>query len=157
MGNICSKSASDSETHGMEDTCPRGESSSVEHMDSQLTQNQIVRLATAISADNMAAIAEGYMDISPEIVKNTRRDANNSETFIRDIIRHWAYRNPENQLQVSRPKKLLFYHSICQAFPKRLNIMTILVCRAYAMMCPAPSIHFAGLWGIAPFYPFTIT
>ena len=68
-----------------------------------VTRKQIVRLAAAISADNMESIAEGYMDISHETVKNIRRDASNSEAFIRDIIRHWAYRNPENQVEVSGP------------------------------------------------------
>ena len=67
----------------------------------QLTRRQIVRLGAAISADAMESIAEGYMDISPETVKNIRRDASNSEAFIRDIIRYWAYRNQENQVEVS--------------------------------------------------------
>ena len=35
-----------------------------------LTRKQIVRLAAAISADNMAAIAEGYMDIDDATIKN---------------------------------------------------------------------------------------
>ena len=69
----------------------------------QLTRRQIVRLGRAISADNMESIVEGYMDISNETVKNIKRDASNSEAFTRDIIRHWAYRNPENQVEVSGP------------------------------------------------------
>ena len=67
----------------------------------QLTNRQIVRLAAAISADNMTSIAEGYMDISPETVKNIRRDAGDSQAFNRDILRIWANSNPENQIQVS--------------------------------------------------------
>ena len=66
----------------------------------QLTRKQIVRLAAAISADNMESIAEGYMDISDETIKNIRRDASNSEAFNRDVIRHWMYRNPEHQVEV---------------------------------------------------------
>ena len=66
----------------------------------QLTNKQIVRLASAISAENMGSIAEDYMDISHETVKNIRCDASNSEAFIRDIIRHWMYRNPEHQAKV---------------------------------------------------------
>ena len=58
-----------------------------------VTRKQIVRLAAAISADNMAAIAEGYMNISPETVKNLRRDASNSEAFNRDVLRYWTNKN----------------------------------------------------------------
>ena len=67
----------------------------------QLTRKQIVRLAPSISADNMESIAEGYMDIDPETIKNIRRDASNSEAFNRDVIRYWSYKNPENQVKVS--------------------------------------------------------
>ena len=67
----------------------------------QLTNKQIVCLAAAIPADNMESISEGYMNISHETVKNIRRDASSSEVFIRDIIRHWMYRNPEHQVEVS--------------------------------------------------------
>ena len=66
----------------------------------QLTNRQIVRLAAAISADNMTSIAEGYMDISPAIVKNIRRDESNSEAFNREIIRYWMNKNPNNQVKV---------------------------------------------------------
>ena len=66
----------------------------------QLTRRQIVRLAAAIYADKMELIAEGYMDLGPETIKNIKRDASNSEIFIRDIIHHWAYRNPDHQVQV---------------------------------------------------------
>ena len=66
----------------------------------QLTQKQIVRLAAAISADNMESIAEGYLDVTPETVKNIRRDASNAEAFNRDILRHWMYKNPDSQMQV---------------------------------------------------------
>ena len=58
-----------------------------------MTNRQIVRLAAAISSDNMESIAEGYMDISPETVKNLRRDASNSEAFNRDVIRDWVNKN----------------------------------------------------------------
>ena len=84
----------------------------------QLTRRQIVRLASAISADNMESIAEGYLDISPEALKNIRRDASNSEAFSRDIIRHWAYRNPENQVEVSGPQKPTFYDHYANFFSK---------------------------------------
>ena len=66
----------------------------------RLTRKQIVRLAAAISADNMESVAEGYMEISDETIKNMRRDATSSEAFNRDAIRHWMHKNPENQVQV---------------------------------------------------------
>ena len=56
----------------------------------RMTQKQIVLLAAAVSSDNMEAIAEGYMNISPETVKNLRRDASNSEAFNRDVPHHLA-------------------------------------------------------------------
>ena len=73
----------------------------------QLTNNQIVRLARAISGRDMESIALGYLGIEEETIKNfrdARRD--NIEAFNRDIIQHWGYKNPEpNQMQVS-PSKL---------------------------------------------------
>ena len=74
---------------------------------SQLTRRQIVRLASAISADNMESVAEGYLDIDHETIKNIRRDASNSEAFNRDIIRYWSNKNPDNQVQVGW---LLLFH-----------------------------------------------
>ena len=65
-----------------------------------LSQQQIARLAAAISRDNMESIAEGYMDITPETVKNIGSDTSNSEAFSREIIRTWANKNPENQIEV---------------------------------------------------------
>ena len=68
----------------------------------QLTPRQIVRLARTISADNMAAIAEGYMDIDEVTIKHTERDTTNAEAFNREIIKLWAYKNPKNQMKVSQ-------------------------------------------------------
>ena len=67
----------------------------------RLSPPQIVDLAADISADKMAAIAEGYMDIPSETIKNLKYETKDSaETFNREIIRCWAYRNPENQVEV---------------------------------------------------------
>ena len=52
----------------------------------RVTQKQIILLAAAISSEAMEAIAEGYMAISAETVKNLRRDASNSEAFNREIF-----------------------------------------------------------------------
>ena len=68
----------------------------------QLTPRQIVRLARTISADNMAAIAEGYMDIDEGTIKHTERDTTSAEAFNREIIKLWANKNPKNQVQVSQ-------------------------------------------------------
>ena len=68
----------------------------------RLTPRQIVRLARTISADNMAAIAEGYMGIDEVTIKHTERDTTNSEAFNREIIKLWANKNAKNQAQVSQ-------------------------------------------------------
>ena len=68
-----------------------------------LTPRQIVRLAAAISADNMTAIAEGYMGISPETVKNMQYE-NKAQTLAlnREVIRYWVNKNSDiDQAQVS--------------------------------------------------------
>ena len=67
----------------------------------RLTPRQIVRLAAAISADNMSAIAEGYMDISDETIKNKKfENKDDAEAFNREILKYWTYGNPDNQVQV---------------------------------------------------------
>ena len=67
----------------------------------QLTQKQIVRLGAAISADSMAAIAEGYMDISDETIKNIKSENKKAEAFNREIIKIWRNKYPDDQLKVS--------------------------------------------------------
>ena len=69
----------------------------------QLTRRQIVRLAAAISADNMAAIAEGYMDISDETIKNKKYENKDSaEAFNREMLKYWSYKNSgDDQVYVS--------------------------------------------------------
>ena len=67
-----------------------------------LTNKQIVRLAAAISADNMAAIVEGYMDISDETIKNKKYENKDSaEAFNREILKYWINKNSgPNQITV---------------------------------------------------------
>ena len=68
----------------------------------QLTRKQIVRLASAISAKNMAAIAEGYMDIDDVTIKNLQyENKDNAEAFNRAVIRLWKNQNPDDQIQVN--------------------------------------------------------
>ena len=63
----------------------------------RLTNRQIVRLAAAISANNMAAIAEGYMDISDETIKNKKyENKDDAQAFNREIIKVWVYKNSGN-------------------------------------------------------------
>ena len=66
----------------------------------ELTNKQMVRLAAAISTDNLAVIAEGYMDISDEMIK-TLRFKDNHMAFTKEIITHWANQNPQNQIRVN--------------------------------------------------------
>ena len=83
----------------------------------QLTRKQIVRLAAAISADHMESVAEGYMDIDSDTIKNIRRDASNSEAFNRDVIRHWMYKNPSHQSMVLLSNHTYFFNVIQLYFP----------------------------------------
>ena len=56
----------------------------------QLNDKDIVALAAEISADNMAAIAEGYLDISDATIKNKKyENKDNAEAFNRKVLRHW--------------------------------------------------------------------
>ena len=69
--------------------------------DGQLTNPQIVRLASAISAKDMAAIAEGYMDIDDAAIKILEsKHKYDAGAFNREIIRYWTRRNPDKQIQV---------------------------------------------------------
>ena len=69
----------------------------------QLTPKQIVRLAAAISVNNMAAIAEGYMDINDEIIKNIKyENKDDAQACNREIIKYWRNQNScGNQILVS--------------------------------------------------------
>ena len=70
--------------------------------DGLLTNREVVRLAASISANDMAAIAEGYMSISPETIKNIKfENKDDAQAFNRGIIRQWAYMNPDKQIQVT--------------------------------------------------------
>ena len=69
-----------------------------------LTPRQIVRLAAAISASKMAAIAEGYMDISDETIKNKKfENKDDAEAFNREILKYWINKNSgPNQAKVGK-------------------------------------------------------
>ena len=66
-----------------------------------LTGHQYFCLGRAISCSKMESIALGYLGVETERIKNlkeARRD--DMEGFVRDIIQDWAYRNPDDQVQV---------------------------------------------------------
>ena len=69
-----------------------------------LTNNQIVRLAAAVSSRDMESIALGYLNIEDETIKNVKyENKDNAEVFNRGIIRRWTYQNPgHKQTQVSQ-------------------------------------------------------
>ena len=70
-----------------------------------LSERNIVQLAAAIAAKDMKTIAEGYLDITPETVKNRLYETlGDAEAFNRDIIRYWAIKNSGSE-QV----KVLFF------------------------------------------------
>ena len=49
----------------------------------------------------MMRIAEGYMDIGPETIKNLKNDHHDDSVgFNRDIIQYWMIKNRDNQIQV---------------------------------------------------------
>ena len=69
----------------------------------QVTPKQIVRLAAVISVQKMAAIAEGYMDICDETIKNIKfENKDDAEAVNREIIKYWLKnKSDENQILVS--------------------------------------------------------
>ena len=70
----------------------------------QLTNRQIVRLAAAISANNMVAIAEGYLDIDDATIKNKKyENKDDAQAFNREIIKEWRNKNSGNYVKASNP------------------------------------------------------
>ena len=72
-----------------------------------LSDRKIVQLAPAIAAKDMKTIAEGYLDIAPETVKNIDDEKRgDAEAFNREIIRYWRNRNPgRDQVKVITARK----------------------------------------------------
>ena len=71
--------------------------------DCVVTNEDIVRLAEAISAKNMEAIAMKYMGIDWETLENLRREnKEDAQAFSRGVIRKWCYMNSgPDQVKVS--------------------------------------------------------
>ena len=78
----------------------------------QLTNDQKVRLARAISIRNMESIALGYLGFEEETIKNRKyENKDNAEAFNRDVINTWLNMNSGiNQCEVSWQKGTLTYH-----------------------------------------------
>ena len=68
----------------------------------ELTNGQIERFVSLYSAQNMELVAEGYMNISYEIVTDlTDKFRGDAKAFKMEIIRQWAHDNPgTDQAQV---------------------------------------------------------
>ena len=67
----------------------------------ELTSRQIVRLAAAISTHNMESIAEGYLGINYQEIKNLKADNKQSpEAFNREILRKWWNKSSGNNIMV---------------------------------------------------------
>ena len=74
--------------------------------ESHLSNSNIVQLAAALAAKDMKTIAEGYLDIAPETVKNIQYENGwDAQAFNRDIIRNWANKNSGSE----QVKVLFFY------------------------------------------------
>ena len=66
-----------------------------------LTNYQYVRLGQVISCSKMESIALGYFEHRGreiERIRKARRE--DTEGFVRDVIKVWANRNPHNQVRV---------------------------------------------------------
>ena len=62
--------------------------------DFTLNGEDVVKLAATIAANDMKMIAEGYMDIASETIKNIQFETGwDAEAFNREIIRLWANKN----------------------------------------------------------------
>ena len=60
-----------------------------------LDDSTIAQLAADISINDMVTVAESYMKISPQKIKNLRdENRGNAEAVNREIIRAWIYRFP---------------------------------------------------------------
>ena len=60
----------------------------------QLTDEKIAVLATAISVENMTSIAEGYMNISDETIKNLEyENRGKAQAFNREVLKLWRNKN----------------------------------------------------------------
>ena len=67
----------------------------------QITNRQYMELASAISVRTMRKIALGYLDLSHSTIKNIEADHQGDvEAQSREILRKWAYKNPDDQVKV---------------------------------------------------------
>ena len=70
--------------------------------ESILSSMQIVSLAQSIPVRNVK-IALRYFDLSDTAIANVKADkSGDAEAQSRDLITKWAYKNPDNQVEVGR-------------------------------------------------------
>ena len=78
--------------------------------DGHLTNNQIVRLASAIEYKKMKSIALRYLGLSVEEISSmSQTHREDYEAFNRDIIFNWMCRNPGSDQTKVRGVCLLSY------------------------------------------------
>ena len=71
--------------------------------ESILSSKQIVSLAQSIPVRNVEKIALRYFDLSDTAIANVKADkSGDAEAQSRDLITKWAYKNPDNQVEVGR-------------------------------------------------------
>ena len=69
----------------------------------RMIPRQIVRFAATVLVNNMAAITEGYMDISGESIKNKKYENKDyAQAFNREMIKLWVYQNSGDCVKVSQ-------------------------------------------------------
>ena len=68
---------------------------------SKLAPRQVARLAAAIPANKMTYIAEGYLDIDDKTISKAKvENEDDTDAFVRQLIKHWMHKNPDDQVQV---------------------------------------------------------
>ena len=71
----------------------------------ELSQRQIARLSSRISVCDVETLAEGYMGMTAETLRDlrVRHDIEtNGASYNREIFRCWAKENPGDQIKVRR-------------------------------------------------------
>ena len=75
-----------------------------------LTEEHITRLAAAVPVNSVSKIGLTYFGLSHATIVNIKADnQGDAEAQSRAIIRRWAYRSPDNQVQVRYSEICDFY------------------------------------------------
>ena len=77
-----------------------------------LDDSTLARLAADISINDMVTVAESYMKISPEKIKNLRdENTGSAEAVNREIIRTWMYMFPGPDQKLVSANHTVFDHA----------------------------------------------